>query len=753
MKKIKLFFGLCTAVVALAAVSCAQKEAPYVSGEEENDNPYNVFFESLKTSDFQLDPADPTSLSFKVYRDSASTAESLTVPVVLTPDAGSENIFSLTEVVFPKDSVWTEFSASFPNAEVGTKYGATIAITDPKFIHIYSAVPKSISFSVQRIKWNSLGTGSYYDDLLAYWSKNSYDPVEVEILQCDTDESLFRIMDPYTKILSTIGATPAGGDDNPEPYIQIRVLKKGDKVGDITCTVNDVIDFGEVPTGYVHPSYNEPIYLLHPKFFAAGADPAYWSHSKVVTYQENGLPGEIHLAPYYYMYALGGFNYSQYDDDIDIIFPGFVPTDYKMLLEADYPSDGKTPIYMEVGSDIKSVKYTVYEGTIGENGAAKKVEPITSGEDKSEIISEFEFDEDYEIYYVNFDVTPAATGLYTVVAVGYDEAGDPQGVGFVNFQFISADDEEEHKVVASVGTEDTSSRYLSSGYNDINSFAYWISGKDLTDVHVAVLPSAAVSEGTIQELKYDLDGNYAVDSAVLAEINSDGGYATLATGLNALTEYTVLVWATNGDLEDVFSATYETNGLPLEPIAVGTYTYVQFFSGDDEGLTLYIDPNYENTYVISNWGYGVDFKFTWDGGENVLVADQWIGYNHSSYGPVYVDDMVDYTGSKDYGVSTYADGVFTFNVIYYVSAGNFGYGPETFTITENLSSLPAVKHSKIANNLKIVAPSNGHKAPEKIFAEPVERNYIPVKATVSVNNDRGVKDRYNNIGLSNFSIK
>ena len=37
MKKIKLFFGLCTAVVALAAVSCAQKEAPYVSGEEEND--------------------------------------------------------------------------------------------------------------------------------------------------------------------------------------------------------------------------------------------------------------------------------------------------------------------------------------------------------------------------------------------------------------------------------------------------------------------------------------------------------------------------------------------------------------------------------------------------------------------------------------------------------------------------------------------------------------------------------------------
>lgn len=740
MKKNKLFLILSVAAAALVVFSCAQKEAPYESGEVENDNPYNIFFDTLKESAFQLDPADPTQLTFKVFRDSGSVAEKLTVPVVLTPAAGSEDIFTLSEVVFPKDSVWTEFTASFPNAEVGKLYSATVAVTDPKFIHIYSDVPKSISFSVQRVKWNSLGKGTYYDDLLSYWSKKAYDPVEVEFLQCDTDHSLFRIMDPYTQILSLIGATSAGGDDDPEAYIQIKVLKKGDKVGDITCTLNDVIDFGQVPTGYVHPSYAEPIYLLHPKYFAAGADPAYWSHSQVVSYQENGLPGEIHLAPYYYMFALGGFNYSQYDDDIDIIFPGFVPTDYTMLLEADYPSGGSTPIYMEVGSDIKSVKYAVYEGTIGEKGAEKKIETITSGEDASTTISEFEYYEDEDIYYVNFDVTPAATGLYTVVAIGYDAAGDPQGVGFVNFQFIAEEDEDDYAVNASVGAEATSSRYEAAGHTTINSFSYWIAGKDLTEVHVAILPSSSVNENSALELKYD--SSAAVDEDVLEEINSDGGYATLATGLNALTEYTVLVWATNGNLEDVFSATYTTDGLPLEPFAIGDYEYVQFFSGTDSGLTMFRDPNVEGLYVIPNWGYGVDFKFYWDGAEEVLVEDQWVGYNHSSYGPVWVDEFADYAEEGD--LSTFADDVFSFNVVYYVSAGYFGYGLETFTITEYLDGsdgAPKAFAPKSIRSKNLVSSSYTHQIP---FRESiaVERTYVPVNAIVTINTERGAKKHF-----------
>jgi hypothetical protein len=783
MKMNKLFLILSVAAAALVAFSCAQKEAPYESGEVENDNPYNIFFDTLKESAFQLDPADPTQLTFKVFRDSGSVAEKLTVPVVLTPAAGSEDIFTLSEVVFPKDSVWTEFTASFPNAEVGKLYSATVAVTDPKFIHIYSDVPKSISFSVQRVKWNSLGKGTYYDDLLAYWSKNAYDPVEVEFLQCDTDHSLFRIMDPYTQILSLIGATSAGGDDDPEAYIQIKVLKKGDKVGDITCTLNDVIDFGQVPTGYVHPSYAEPIYLLHPKYFAAGADPAYWSHSQVVSYQENGLPGEIHLAPYYYMFALGGFNYSQYDDDIDIIFPGFVPTDYTMLLEADYPSGGSTPIYMEVGSDIKSVKYAVYEGTIGEKGAEKKIETITSGEDASTTISEFEYDEDEDIYYVNFDVAPEATGLYTVVAIGYDADNQPQGVGFVNFQFVAEEDEDDYAVSVSVGAEATSSRYEAAGHNQYNSFAYWIAGEDLTDVHVAVVPKASISDSLLAEIKADAEGEYAVDEDVLAEINADGGYATIATKLADDMDYAVIVWATNGNLDDFAYAFYTTEKFPEVWKSLGTGLYTDdFFAGlfdidclewevevmqseDDPTRYKMIYP-YDGKYLHNEDGdwdtsRSYDIIINIPDEDHVYIVPQETGVNWG-YGMTsicsiagrYIDAGYTIEDLDGYGITfgTLEDCVITFlEKDCLVSLANYNSGswmyantnsafklvlPEAADGAPALKSAPAHKPASVSGNAKAVEL----KVPYRKAAQfDVERTYVPVNAVVTINTERGAK--------------
>ena len=121
---------------------------------------------------------------------------------------------------------------------------------------------------------------------------------------------------------------------------------------------------------------------------------------------------------------------------------------------------------------------------------------------------------------------------------------------------------------------------------------------------------------------------------------------------------------------------------------VGNYEYYYFWSGTDEGLTLYSCDNDETSYKITNWGGGVSFTFSWDTSTNeITVDDQSIGYTHSTYGDVYVMDLVDYTGSEDYGVSYYEDGVFYFAVIYYVSAGYFGYGTETFTLTSTSSGL------------------------------------------------------------------
>ncbi|MCD8032643.1 MAG: hypothetical protein LUF85_17935 [Bacteroides sp.] len=115
---------------------------------------------------------------------------------------------------------------------------------------------------------------------------------------------------------------------------------------------------------------------------------------------------------------------------------------------------------------------------------------------------------------------------------------------------------------------------------------------------------------------------------------------------------------------------------------VGDYVYSKFFEGMDPGLTLYQSDSDPNRWKIENWGYGVDFIFTYDQvtGE-IMVEDQEVGYVDSSLGTVYVDDLVDYTGGANYGYSYYDDDVFYFAVIYYVSNGNFDFGYETFTVT------------------------------------------------------------------------
>lgn len=702
MKLSKNILFLAVAAAAFSVTSCFKQETypAYEVGEPEYDNDINFRFIKPGSTTFQLDPADPTVITFKAQRDSSTSLETLpelVVPVVLTARNGdSENIFELSELKFAAKDTLATLTINFPNAEVGTLYEASVEVTDSKYIKQYGNLPKSLSFSVQRIKWNSLGMGSYYDDLIAYWSKVAYDPVEVEILQCDTDNSLFRIMDPYTPILKAVGATPATGADAPDEYIQIKVLKKGDKVGSISVTLDDVIDFDQPSTGYIHPSYNEPIYLLHPKYFAAGADPAYWSHSKVVVYQElpddadddaQPLPGEIHLAPYYYMFALGGFNYSQYDDDIDIIFPGFVPTDYTIYLETDYPADGVTPIYMEVGEDVASVKYAIYEGTFGQGGADKKIETIIDGTDASTTISDFILDEDSGIRYVELGVSPEKSGQYTFVAVAVDSEGNGQAAGFVNFKYVSAEDAGDLQVDINVFTEDTPSRY--TGLDKLNSFAFGVSGSDLEEVHIGIF-SGALTEAKVYAVKADESGEYAVDAATLEAIQGLGGYYDIVSDLNPETQYNVVVWATNGSLEGYATASYTTEALPevWKSLGTGSYTddfFTTFYNIDNltydvEVMQSEDDPTrYKIVYPYDGkFGYNepgdwdtsksYDIVITIPDNDHVYITPQEIGVDWS-YGMISIASAAGrFVGSYSFEVieannipfGNYSDGVVTF---------------------------------------------------------------------------------------------
>lgn len=188
--------------------------------------------------------------------------------------------------------------------------------------------------------------------------------------------------------------------------------------------------------------------------------------------------------------------------------------------------------------------------------------------------------------------------------------------------------------------------------------------------------------------------------------------------------YTAVIVAYDGDEEVGSSSVTFKVDLGSEPelswsyVATGTYTYANYWEGDDEGLELYVCDTDASLYKIEHWGNDVDFFFNWADDGTVTVQDQFTGVVNSSYGDVWVMELGEYVGNTDYGWSSYENGVFTFNTVWYVSAGVFGYGPETFTITATSQSAPA----KVQGKANVIGKNNN----VKFHINKAGRDFRPV---------------------------
>jgi hypothetical protein len=93
------------------------------------------------------------------------------------------------------------------------------------------------------------------------------------------------------------------------------------------------------------------------------------------------------------------------------------------------------------------------------------------------------------------------------------------------------------------------------------------------------------------------------------------------------------------------------------------------------------------------------------------VPSQFSGYTHSSYGDVYVAEANDLNPEWGVPSSSYdpETRTFSFGVAYYVSAGVFGKGVETFTLTPAQARRLGLdkKSLKVDNSLK-VSPRKSH---------------------------------------------
>lgn len=120
-----------------------------------------------------------------------------------------------------------------------------------------------------------------------------------------------------------------------------------------------------------------------------------------------------------------------------------------------------------------------------------------------------------------------------------------------------------------------------------------------------------------------------------------------------------------------------------------TYVYVNFWEGEDPELpfvyrqNMSAPDNYQ--FKISHWGGDVDLTVNYNKASgHVTVPVTFTGYTHSSYGDVYVADLATYAAEvrgwdvdeSYYGVFDEEQAIFAIPLVYFVSAGYFGYDPE-----------------------------------------------------------------------------
>ena len=546
----KKFRYLCSLLLAVCLVTACEKdktaeEGPYV------DNSYGVYFPSsqadnlavstasgVATYALNLDPAADTEVTFTAKR--TKTDGAITVPYTLHGE-----VFAAEAITFADGADETTFTVSFPNAAVGTNYTGIIEIDDPLYASQLTTEATTLRFSVIRESWKSLGLAKfaetwYFDDVY-----------EAELLQNESNPNQFRLMDPYTE-----GLLAEDYVDTPNPnasaYLAFRILQPGEKVYDTTVTVGNLVYFDPIRPGWIHPNYGAYVDVYHPSAFTNFSTEDSWSHNKVLSYQDNGLPAIVQLAPYYYMSGVGGWNYTTYDGVVTITFPG--AADFSFELANNEPENGRIVIYPTVwGNDINRVKYAFETGAVPERRVQTIAEAIASGETAAAgMLTDPE-----QAILASFD----ETGMYTIVCALLDKNNELLGSAALTFGYVAAGD--EVPVVADVqivkATEDE--------------ITFYFAGEDLTEVVYGAFETSKLSGMTYADIVDQLKGNddeeieavgTALTSAQLAAVNN-GGALFKIDELNAGLSYTVVVYAFNGYVSNLFADRVMMQGdaLPL----------------------------------------------------------------------------------------------------------------------------------------------------------------------------------------------
>lgn len=656
---------------SLTLVLAACQEEKVEPGEKDLDGCYGVYFPAQeKAVKLVLDPAEPTSTKITVMRKNSEGE--ITVPVTV---ADTSKLFKFTPITFKDGQAETTIDVTFDGIGIGNTYLASLTIEDPAYASKYNSNPISIDVKVLCEKWNNLGVGTWVE----HGVFNFKAPENVIIHQNDLDKTKYRIYMRYPDPEKE-GEEYALYSSKSDEYLSLRLLKSGEvlksKTEELKVDKDGLVLFDIFDTGIPYDTGAPNIWFVHP--FNLSKPVNLWYYNKVISYQKDGVtPAGIQLAPYYYINGLRAIDRSQEDGIITIVFPGAVLTDYTINVSVGETVDGEIPVEFDLGADVATAKYAVYEGELSKAAAERHANAIVKGDEESKVVPETGA----------VSLTLDKSGVYSLVAVSLDDKNEFQKSAVSTFNYVAKGDEEKYPVTVSAGLELTS-RYEPEGYTKINSALFYVYGKNLTEVKASLIPTAKLDLTKLDSLAREPE---SVSDSILNLVNTTG-WTDLFTELAPVTDYTLIVWASNGYRSKVVTSEITTDGLPRVKKGTGTYTYSLVFLDEDnkpqavKGLGLYADPNYENTYVIEDWGNGVELKFTYDAKSGEIKVPLQTTGAAAKDGEIFIQEAKDYFTPETYKnydklpSSSYADGTYSFALAYFVEAGPYNVGVETFKL-------------------------------------------------------------------------
>ena len=656
-----------TALLSMVLASCAREEL-HAPGELDNENCYGVYFPTQKgLGELQIEPDDPTTLTFIVRRN--NSRGEIHVPVSIS---SNYPVFTAEEIVFEDGSPVSELVVHFPSAKIAVTYDCTLRVEGDEFVSKYSSNPSHINFSVTRVKWNDVigpngeTTGRWRDGIFPEWFAVTNPNLERSIVLQERDDmpGFYRTFDVYNA--DYLGAMFGAN---------VSSLCVEQNYTYIDATDPDKVWIPTFRTGVImHSDYGMMSVASYVAENSDDFDPSIASvygtlKEGVIEFPYGSLQMKLERMGWYQTNSSGVHR---------IILPGYRAKEYDMSVSAGVSdAAGKLPVAVQMGTDIAQVKMAVFEGTLTESAAAQKAELIA--DDQTALVGEITTVSKSTTVNYSFD----QTGMYTVVAAGLDIAGNHRSTKSVSFGYLKAGDD-ANSVILSSGLI-CSDKYAAEGLTSKNSLEIYISGKNILRLHAGLYTRekwVANPEAVKREVEQS-----QMTKASLDMVNGQGlvlkqGYLTPGT------EYVLVLKAYNGYREQYFISEAKTGGdwdprlaeydlgdvnMDLIPLTkdgyCGTYHYYAL-EGDMYSRAylgdVTVSTSFPADYVPSMEGYEfINIK-------GLFPMAKSFGLEDDSYSFIYYDNLL-YNFEQAFE-SFYSDGTLFYPAVYMYTQSGGAYG-------------------------------------------------------------------------------